>query len=68
MLRALLFIAFCVTASSFMSAVNADPDPLLDFCMADVSANAPSVNGYPCKSRNTVTGKDFTYTGLRQAS
>jgi hypothetical protein len=43
----------------------ADPDPLQDFCVADLSPNAPIVNGFPCKPRNTVTAQDFvfTYTG-----
>jgi hypothetical protein len=40
----MLLVALCATA--FLSAVNAaDPNPLQDFCVADLSANAPLVNG-----------------------
>jgi hypothetical protein len=57
----MFLIALCATA-----AVNAaDPDPLQDFCVADLSANAPLVNGFPCKPRNTVTAEDFVFRGLR---
>jgi len=44
----------------------ADPDPLQDFCVADLSPNAPRVNGYPCKARANVTSKDFLFTGFRK--
>jgi quercetin dioxygenase-like cupin family protein len=60
----LLFVAFCATAS-FSVVYAADPDPLQDFCVADLSPNAPLVNGFPCKPRSTVTAQDFVYTGLR---
>ncbi|CAM6067774.1 unnamed protein product [Sphagnum tenellum] len=44
----------------------ADPDPLQDFCVADLSPNAKvHVNGFPCKDRANVTSKDFLYTGMR---
>ncbi|KAG0586914.1 hypothetical protein KC19_2G126900 [Ceratodon purpureus] len=63
----LLFIALCA-AASFMSAVHAaDPDPLQDYCVADVSANAPLLNGYACKPRSEATDEDFTFTGFRKA-
>lgn len=42
-----------------------DSDPLQDFCVADLSATAPSVNGFPCKLRSNVTAKNFLFTGLR---
>ncbi len=46
----------------------ADPDPLQDFCVADLSPNAiVHVNGFPCKDRANVTSKDFLYTGMRLA-
>jgi hypothetical protein len=63
-LMRMLLVALCVTA--FLSAVNAaDPDPLQDFCVADLSTNAPLVNGFPCKPRSTVTAEDFVFRGLR---
>jgi len=44
----------------------ADPDPLQDFCVADLKSDV-IVNGLPCKPRSSVTSKDFTYTGFREA-
>ncbi|GAB4860758.1 hypothetical protein Ancab_035921 [Ancistrocladus abbreviatus] len=35
-----------------------DPDPLQDFCVADLTAS-PSVNGFPCKVASSVTSADF---------
>ena len=45
----------------------ADPDPMQDFCVADFGSenNVPYMNGYACKSRASVTSKDFLFTGLR---
>ncbi|CAK9218007.1 unnamed protein product [Sphagnum troendelagicum] len=43
----------------------ADPDPLQDFCVADLSPSAPRVNGFPCKDRANVTSKDFLFTDFR---
>ena len=45
----------------------ADPDPMQDFCVADFGSesNGPHMNGYACKSRASVTSKDFLFTGLR---
>lgn len=37
----------------------ADPDPLQDFCVADLKSKVS------VKPRSEVTAKDFTYTGLR---
>jgi hypothetical protein len=63
-LMRMLLVALC--AAAFLGAVNAaDPDPLQDFCVADLSANAPLVNGFPCKPRDTVTSEDFVFRGLR---
>lgn len=56
---AMLFLGAAVKA--------ADPDPLQDFCVADLSPNAPLVSGFPCKARKTVTAQDFVYTGFRKA-
>jgi hypothetical protein len=45
----------------------ADPDPLQDYCVADMNAvnGGVRVNGYPCKDRALVTSDDFVFTGLR---
>lgn len=45
----------------------ADPDPLQDFCVADLSPTAPLVNGFACKPRENATVEDFVYTGFRNA-
>jgi len=50
-----------------MLSVAADPDPLQDYCVADLSPNAPLVNGYPCKPRSNVSISDFVFTGFRTA-
>jgi hypothetical protein len=60
----MLLVALC--AMAFLGTVNAaDPDPLQDFCVADLSTNAPLVNGFPCKPRSTITAEDFVFRGLR---
>ncbi|KAJ7945944.1 Germin [Quillaja saponaria] len=47
-------------------AFSADPDPLQDFCVADL--NAPiSVNGFPCKPITNVTSDDFFFDGFIKA-
>jgi len=43
----------------------ADPDPLQDFCVADLSAST-SVNGFPCKPASKVTSDDFFFDGLNK--
>ncbi|CAM6111340.1 unnamed protein product [Calypogeia fissa] len=45
-----------------------DPDPLQDFCVADLEAGGPSVNGYPCKAAEFVTTEDFAFAGLANAA
>ncbi|KZV39658.1 germin-like protein subfamily T member 2 [Dorcoceras hygrometricum] len=42
---------------------SADPDPLQDFCIADLRG-ALSLNGFPCKPTSKVTSDDFVYSGL----
>lgn len=42
---------------------SSDPDPLQDFCVADLAA-AFSVNGFPCKNISAVTSEDFFFDGL----
>ncbi|XP_021734077.1 germin-like protein subfamily T member 2 [Chenopodium quinoa] len=41
----------------------ADPDPLLDFCVADLNAS-PSFANFPCKPTTNVTFEDFFFDGL----
>ncbi|OWM65352.1 hypothetical protein CDL15_Pgr008942 [Punica granatum] len=41
----------------------ADPDPLQDFCVADLNSSA-SVNGFPCKPSSEVTSGDFFFDGF----
>ncbi|KAB2633440.1 germin-like protein subfamily T member 2 [Pyrus ussuriensis x Pyrus communis] len=42
---------------------SADPDPLQDFCVADLSASE-AVNGFPCKPVSKATSDDFFFDGL----
>lgn len=44
---------------------SADPDPLQDFCVANLSASI-SVNGFPCKPASEVTSDDFFFDGFTQ--
>ncbi|MCO5577941.1 hypothetical protein L7F22_031778 [Adiantum nelumboides] len=37
----------------------ADEDPLQDFCVADYSSRATSLNGFPCKPADDVVSSDF---------
>uniref|UniRef100_A0A803M1E6 Germin-like protein n=1 Tax=Chenopodium quinoa TaxID=63459 RepID=A0A803M1E6_CHEQI len=41
----------------------ADPDPLLDFCVADLNAS-PSFTNFPCKPTSNVTSEDFFFDGF----
>ncbi|KAK1644799.1 hypothetical protein QYE76_062604 [Lolium multiflorum] len=38
-----------------------DPDPLQDFCVADLNGKAISVNGHPCKPMSEA-GDDFLFS------
>ncbi|KAJ7945940.1 Germin [Quillaja saponaria] len=49
-------------------AFSADPDPLQDFCVADLNAVPISVNGFPCKPITNVTSDDFFFDGLVKES
>ncbi|KAJ4851372.1 hypothetical protein Tsubulata_006689 [Turnera subulata] len=42
---------------------SSDPDPLQDFCVADLKAPI-SVNGFPCKPAAAVTSDDFFFDGF----
>ncbi|KAL8529701.1 hypothetical protein ACS0TY_006951 [Phlomoides rotata] len=44
---------------------SADPDPLQDFCIADLQGT-PSLNGFPCKRATNVTSDDFFFDGFVQ--
>ncbi|XP_026398313.1 germin-like protein subfamily T member 2, partial [Papaver somniferum] len=48
------------------SCFSADPDPLQDFCVADLNSTI-IVNGYPCKPVSQVTSNDFFFSGLINA-
>lgn len=41
----------------------ADPDPLQDFCVADLNSTVV-VNGFPCKAPSAVKADDFFFAGL----
>ncbi|CAK9204671.1 unnamed protein product [Sphagnum jensenii] len=60
-------VAFVCTAlmAGAVMVQAADPDPLQDFCVADLSPSGPRVNGLPCKDRANVTSKDFLFTDFR---
>jgi hypothetical protein len=60
------FVSMALVAGAVMVQA-ADPDPLQDFCVADLSPSAPRVNGLPCKDRANVTSKDFLFTDFRTA-
>ncbi|XP_026450827.1 germin-like protein subfamily T member 1 [Papaver somniferum] len=46
-----------------LSCFSSDPDPLQDFCVADLNATTV-LNGFPCKPVYQVTSDDFLYSGL----
>ncbi|VAI01244.1 unnamed protein product [Triticum turgidum subsp. durum] len=52
-LLAMLFLAWTVLAT--------DPDPLQDFCVADLDGKTVSVNGHPCKPISEA-GDDFLFS------
>uniref|UniRef100_A0A803M1E7 Cupin type-1 domain-containing protein n=1 Tax=Chenopodium quinoa TaxID=63459 RepID=A0A803M1E7_CHEQI len=41
----------------------ADPDPLSDFCIADLNSS-PTFANFPCKPTSNVTSEDFFFDGL----
>ncbi|KAI3915760.1 hypothetical protein MKW92_033189 [Papaver armeniacum] len=45
---------------------SSDPDPLQDFCVADLNSATTVVNGYPCKPESQVTPSDFVFSGLAE--
>ena len=56
----LLFSAMLLLSPCFCS----DPDPLQDFCVANLQSTGDSVNGFPCKPASNVTSDDFFFPGL----
>ncbi|XP_068657363.1 germin-like protein subfamily T member 2 [Aristolochia californica] len=58
----LMFLIVCLTLA-FLSPCHSDPDPLQDFCVADLDSKV-LVNGFTCKPASTVTAQDFFFTGL----
>ncbi|CAM6116091.1 unnamed protein product [Calypogeia fissa] len=62
-----LFLTIIVVAGIFSGGTATDPDPLQDFCVADL-AGGPGVNGYPCKAPEFVTTEDFAFAGLAKAA
>ncbi|XP_026438548.1 germin-like protein subfamily T member 2 [Papaver somniferum] len=61
----LFFLVLCLTVILFFSLLcfSADPDPLQDFCVADLNSTIRT-NGYPCKPESQVTSNDFFFSGL----
>ncbi|KAI3979402.1 hypothetical protein MKX01_001594 [Papaver californicum] len=56
------FLVMCLTV--FTLSCYADPDPLQDFCVADLNTTTTIVNGFPCKPVSQVTSNDFFFSGL----
>ncbi|KAH9319444.1 hypothetical protein KI387_021213 [Taxus chinensis] len=59
----------CLLWLSIMAAMASasDPDPLQDFCVADLSSGVVKVNGFACKDSNTVKASDFLFRGLNKS-
>ncbi|XP_010533437.1 PREDICTED: germin-like protein subfamily T member 2 [Tarenaya hassleriana] len=53
-----LLLTLCLSA---IPSLGSDPDPLQDFCVANLGAS-PSINGFPCKTG--ATSEDFFFSGL----
>ncbi|XP_059074982.1 germin-like protein 1-1 [Cryptomeria japonica] len=55
----------CILWLSIIVAINAsDPDPLQDFCVADITQANVKVNGFVCKDPKAVNASDFLFRGL----
>ncbi|KAJ7550712.1 hypothetical protein O6H91_07G113800 [Diphasiastrum complanatum] len=60
----LLFFVLLLSELVPLKLVNAaDADPLLDFCVGDITKDL-YLNGYPCKKPTAVTTDDFVFHGL----
>nr|CAD1818489.1 unnamed protein product [Ananas comosus var. bracteatus] len=58
-----LLILFA-TVFLIISSCRADPDPLQDFCVANLQATDITVDGFPCKPTSSVVSDDFFFSGL----
>ncbi|OAY67692.1 Germin-like protein 3-8 [Ananas comosus] len=58
-----LLILFA-TIFLIISSCRADPDPLQDFCVANLQATDITVDGFPCKPTSSVVSDDFFFSGL----
>ncbi|CAM6120706.1 unnamed protein product [Calypogeia fissa] len=64
-----VFFTILLLAAVGLHSIGAsDPDPLQDFCVADLQAAGPTVNGYPCVAAELVTTEDFAFSGLANAA
>ncbi|KAJ7973189.1 Germin-like protein 1 [Quillaja saponaria] len=52
-----------VTLALFLAIATADPDPLQDVCVADLTSGV-KVNGFACKDPAKVNASDFFFNGL----
>ncbi|XP_010934325.2 oxalate oxidase 1 [Elaeis guineensis] len=59
----LLLLLLC-SAHFFLSPCRSDPDPLQDFCVANLRASDITVDGFPCKPTSGVAADDFFSTVL----
>ncbi|CAM6111410.1 unnamed protein product [Calypogeia fissa] len=64
-----VFFTILLLAAVGLHSIGAsDPDPLQDFCVADLQASGPIVNGYPCVAAELVTTEDFAFSALAKAA
>ncbi|CAM6104599.1 unnamed protein product [Calypogeia fissa] len=64
-----VFFTILLLAAVGLHSIGAsDPDPLQDFCVADLQAAGPTMNGYPCVAAELVTTEDFAFSGLANAA
>ncbi|CAM6089223.1 unnamed protein product [Calypogeia fissa] len=64
-----VFFTILLLAAVGLHSIGAsDPDPLQDFCVADLQAAGPTMNGYPCVAAELVTAEDFAFSGLAKAA
>ncbi|KAF6164406.1 hypothetical protein GIB67_025232 [Kingdonia uniflora] len=54
-----ILLLFAILSNTF-----ADPDPLQDTCVADLSSSV-TINGFVCKPSNNVSANDFFFDGLK---
>ncbi|XP_008779054.2 oxalate oxidase 1-like [Phoenix dactylifera] len=62
--RLFLFLCF---ALFLLSPCRSDPDPLQDFCVANLQTSDVTVDGFPCKQTSSVVSDDFFSTALSKA-